>query len=171
MSEVPAALAAQKSDGSLELHGSSEVPKNTGAVKTSDSNPFEVAKELIEAKANVDAITEKLKEAKKQYAEINQRLLASMDSAEVSNLNIQGCTIYCNESLKVSASANEDLFKLLRDNGGESLVKESVHNGSLTSWCKDFGLDSETGLPMFPKAEMFNLLKCHVAREVRVRKA
>jgi len=91
------------------------------------------------ARADVEKLTERLKEAQERKNQHERTLIDALTSKEAtSTAKYEGLGCLTLTKPKVKASCRkefeEDLFTFLRDNGYEDLIKESVHHSSLSSF-------------------------------------
>ena len=138
--------------------------ESQAATLASDSdlmNDIHLLKTLRDEKADLEL---KLKICNKKLAEINVRVVAGMELANVTKLTVEGIgTVYGANSLYPQVKDAEAMMQWLKDNHFEALVRETVHPQTLKAWVKD---RMEGGEDMPPET----VLSVFVQRDARIRK-
>lgn len=116
----------------------------------------EKAKELRELKDIKTAMNDELKNVNKRIDALEAHELPKlMTEYEIENMKIEGVgTLYTQADLYVTVYADdrEKLNAWLKEHDFADLVKETVHAGTLKSWCKE-QLEEGGQLPPFLKAK------------------
>ncbi len=110
-------------------------------MKKSETKVIELAKKLRKLKDKKSKFEEEAKTLGKQIHALEDREIPElMDENEIERLTIKGVgTLFTRSELQVGLNVadQEEGFKFLRDNGAESLIKETVHYQTLKAWSKE----------------------------------
>lgn len=100
-----------------------------------------LVKEMYELKSEKEQIEDRLKAINARYDEISKHKLPQiMEDTEQEKIKVTGIgTVYLQPDMQVSIYAKDQkaTIQWFKDNGHESIVKETVHPGTLKSWSKE----------------------------------
>lgn len=114
----------------------------------------ELVKELNDVRSEKDMLEKRLTEVNKRKIELETKEIPQiMEDAEQSKVKIDGVgTIYLKADLYCHPEG--DIIEWLKENGHGSIVKETVHHGTLRSWANE-QLDTGGTLPPNLKVQQF----------------
>lgn len=112
---------------------------------------FDLADELRFLKERKEGLAAEVKENNESIKVCEERLAEMMINEELTRFNRGGLTFYVTIQLHASAVAGqqEALYAVLREQGAESLIKETVNANSLKSWVKEQREQNDDELPEY----------------------
>lgn len=130
---------------------------------------LDLADELEELTENKKELEGKVKELNKEIERVQEQLVQEMVDHEVQNFTRQGKMFYLQTATYVSgiSGEQENLMQVLKDQGFDDIVKETVHPQTLKGFVKE-QIDEEGGeLPDW----LQGLVNVYEKEQVRMRKS
>ena len=110
----------------------------------------EIMKQFAKLDSRRAALEAELKEVKERIKEVEPQVLDEMTQNEVSNIRIDGRTIYVQSQIWGRKKApNETIVKALRDAGLEDFVSEGFNMQSISAFIREKVKNGESLPPQF----------------------
>jgi hypothetical protein len=110
---------------------------------------FDLADYLKQLKSDRTQMEQDLSDIKAKITETEERLGQLMIEEEMQKFTRAGQTFFLTTQFQCSAvgGKQEELYQVLRDNGAEALIKETVNANSLKAYVKEQIADNDDELP------------------------
>ena len=96
-----------------------------------------IGKNLLTLKDEIDELDDKLAVVKKKYKAEGEDFLQVAKNSGVDNIKIDGRCVHYTTETRCSMKNTKKGFEFLRKHGHDSLIKETVHAGSLSKVIKE----------------------------------
>lgn len=154
VNELPADLLAEYADALAEA--APELPEGTQETLSG------FVQQMITLKRQIDAVESDLVQMKQEYDDVRKRQLPDLmqtlgligPDGKGRFTHDSGARVHLTHKVRASyvKSAEDVFFRWLRDNGHNSLIKETVHPQTLASLAKEL---MENGEPLPPELSAF----------------
>lgn len=139
--------------GLVELLKRSQTKVSDKVLSLQAEEMLELADQLVVLSEEKEKVEEREAKLKAAIKDVNNKLCAAMGNTQMQNFTRAGKTFYLRTGLNASAvgGMSETLYASMKANGYGGMVKETVHQKTLTSFVREQLEENEGALPEWLK--------------------